>query len=50
MAPYSDRPLKGDRKGSRDLHIEPDWLLRYRTEGSKPQLARTGTYSNTSDK
>jgi mRNA interferase YafQ len=24
---YLDHPLKGDWKGCRDLHIEPDWLL-----------------------
>ena len=24
---YRDHPLKGNWKGYRDLHIEPDWLL-----------------------
>ena len=24
-ARYNDHPLKGDSKGYRDLHIEPDW-------------------------
>ena len=26
-ASYKDHPLKGDWKGYRDAHIEPDWLL-----------------------
>lgn len=37
---YRDHPLKGDWKGFRDLHIEPDWLLLYRIEGDELQLAR----------
>lgn len=24
---YRDHPLKGDWRGYRDAHIEPDWLL-----------------------
>jgi mRNA interferase YafQ len=43
---YSDHPLKGDWKGFRDLHIEPDWLLLYRVEGTELQLARTGAHSD----
>ena len=27
---YKDHPLKGDRKGFRDCHISPDWVLIYR--------------------
>jgi mRNA interferase YafQ len=45
-AGYKDHPLKGDWKGWRDLHIEPDWLLLYRIEGDELQLARTGTHSD----
>jgi len=45
----NDQPLKGDRKGFRDLHIEPDWLLLYRVEGSELQLARTGTHADLFD-
>jgi mRNA interferase YafQ len=41
---YGDHPLKGDWKGFRDLHIEPDWLLLYRIEGAELQLARTGSH------
>lgn len=46
---YADHPLKGDWKGFRDLHIEPDWLLLYRIEGNELQLARTGTHADLFD-
>ena len=26
---YNDHPLVGDKKGLRECHIEPDWLLIY---------------------
>jgi mRNA interferase YafQ len=29
-ASYLDHPLKGDWRGFRDAHIEPDWLLIYK--------------------
>jgi len=45
-ATYSDHPLKGDWKGFRDLHLEPDWLLIYRVAGNELQLARTGTHAD----
>ncbi len=48
-AAYNDHPLKGDWKGFRDLHIEPDWLVLYRVEGAELQLARTGTHSDLFD-
>ncbi len=48
-AEYADHPLKGDWKGFRDLHIEPDWLLLYRIEGDELQLARTGTHADLFD-
>ena len=32
---YSDHPLKGNWKGYRDAHIEPDWLLLYRVVGNE---------------
>jgi len=44
-----DHPLKGDRQGFRDLHIEPDWLLLYRVEGSDLPLARIGTHADLFD-
>ncbi len=43
---YSDHPLKGEWKGYRDLHLEPDWLLLYRIEGMDLYLARTGTHAD----
>lgn len=43
---YLDHPLKGDWKGYRDAHIEPDWLLIYRTTGDELYLARTGTHAD----
>lgn len=46
---YKDHPLKGDWKGFRDLHIEPDWLLLYRIDGNELQLARTGTHADLFD-
>ena len=43
---FSDHPLKGDWKGYRNLHLEPDWLLLYRIDRSELQLARTGTHAD----
>ena len=48
-AEYGDHPLRGNRKGFRDLHLEPDWLLLYRIEGAELQLARTGTHADLFD-
>jgi mRNA interferase YafQ len=45
-ANYKDHPLKGDWKGYRDAHVEPDWLLIYRVSGDELQLARTGSHSD----
>ncbi len=43
---YGDHPLKGDWRGYRDLHIEPDWLLLYRIVGDELHLARTGSHAD----
>ena len=43
---YLDHPLKGNWKGYRDAHIEPDWLLIYRVAGEDLYLARTGTHAD----
>lgn len=43
---YKDHPLKGDWKGYRDAHIEPDWLLIYRVAGDELHLARTGSHAD----
>lgn len=45
-AAYQDHPLRGNWKGYRDVHIEPDWLLLYRVEGDELQLVRTGTHAD----
>ena len=44
---YRDHPLKGDYKGHRESHIEPDWLLIYKITESVLvlSLVRTGSHS-----
>lgn len=39
-----DHPLKGTLKDCRECHIEPDWLLIYRIDGSELCLVRTGSH------
>ncbi len=41
-----DHPLKGEWKPSRDLHIEPDWVLIYCMTGDVIRFERTGTHSD----
>ena len=41
-----DHALTGDRKGWRDCHVEPDWILIYRKEGGTLILGETGTHSD----
>jgi len=41
-----DHPLKGEWKPSRDLHIEPDWVLIYCVDGETVRFERTGTHSD----
>jgi mRNA interferase YafQ len=43
-----DHPLRGNFVGSRDCHIEPDWVLIYTlTEKDKHvRFERTGTHSD----
>lgn len=43
---YQDHPLRGNWKGYRDAHIEPDWLLLYRVVDEELQLTRTGTHAD----
>ena len=43
---YLDHPLRGDWKGYRDAHIDPDWLLLYRVDGEELHLARTGSHGD----
>ena len=49
LAPrYRDHALKGDYKGFRECHIQPDWLLIYRVNGDRLILVlyRTGSHSD----
>lgn len=43
---YRDHALTGNWQGSRDCHIEPDWLLIYRIDGDALYLERTGSHSD----
>jgi mRNA interferase YafQ len=48
---YQDHPLKGEYKGYRDCHVEPDWVLIYGYEtlddGERQLLlVRTGSHSD----
>jgi mRNA interferase YafQ len=43
---YKDHPLRGDYAGSRDCHLEPDWILIYTLEGNHVRFERTGTHSD----
>lgn len=45
-ARHRDHALIGPLRGSRDCHIEPDWLLIYRTDGESLYLERTGSHSD----
>ena len=47
-AKYKDHELKGNWKGFRELHIQPDWLLIYTKNKTELilTLTRTGTHSD----
>ena len=47
-ARYRDHDLSGSYKGTRECHIEPDWLLVYKIVQTARtlQLVRTGTHSD----
>jgi mRNA interferase YafQ len=42
---YRDHVLVGQYKGSRECHIEPDWLLIYESTEDEVILIRTGSHS-----
>ncbi len=42
----TDHSLRGSWKGRRDCHIEPDWILIYRTTDDELLLERTGSHSD----
>ncbi len=43
---HRDHLLMGTWSGSRDCHIEPDWILIYRQDEENLILERTGTHSD----
>lgn len=45
-AELKDHPLRGEFAGSRDCHVEPDWVLIYTIEGNHIRFERTGTHSD----
>jgi mRNA interferase YafQ len=42
----ADRPLVGEWKLSRGLHIEHDWVLFYRVNDQEVYFQRTGSYAD----
>jgi mRNA interferase YafQ len=40
-----DHALRGNYAGTRECHVEPDWLLIYRIEGNELHIIRTGSHS-----
>ncbi len=43
---YKDHKLVGNYMGTRECHIEPDWLLIYEAREEELILVRTGTHSD----
>ncbi len=43
---HRDHALSGNGSGSRDCHIEPDWILIYRIDGEYLFFERTGSHSD----
>ena len=43
---YQDHPLRGKFVGSRDCHIEPDWILIYTAGENELILHRTGSHAD----
>jgi len=43
---HRDHALIGRWVGSRDCHIEPDWILIYRNEPNSLYLERSGSHSD----
>jgi mRNA interferase YafQ len=41
-----DHPLKGNYAGTRECHLEPDWLLIYKTDEEILLLMRTGSHAD----
>jgi len=45
-AQLHDHSLRGEWHGSRDCHVESDWVLIYTTAGNHVRFERTGTHSD----
>jgi mRNA interferase YafQ len=45
-ARHREHGLKGDWKGWRDCHVEPDWVLIYKRKAGDLILGRTGTHDD----
>ncbi len=45
-AKYRDHALGGAYRGTRDCHIEPDWVLIYELTDEDLVLIRTGTHAD----
>ncbi len=45
-AGYQDHVLVGQYKGTRECHLEPDWLLIYESTEGEIILIRTGSHSD----
>ena len=43
---YRDHKLVGSYKDRRECHVEPDWLLVYKTLSEEIIFERTGTHSD----
>lgn len=46
---HRDHALSGNWSGTRDCHIEPDWVLIYSFSEDSLRLERTGTHSDLFD-
>jgi mRNA interferase YafQ len=43
---FKDHPLRGEFAGSRDCHVEPDWVLIYTATPEELRLERTGSHND----
>ena len=46
---YHDHDLTGNYAGTRECHIEPDWLLIYKVSGNVVRFERTGRHADLFD-
>jgi mRNA interferase YafQ len=44
-AKFKDHAIQGDYVGTRDCHVNPDWLLIYAIIGDELHLVRTGSHT-----